>query len=292
MGYKFYQVDVFTDRPLEGNPLAVFVDGSGLEPATMLKIAREMNLSETTFILPASDPAADFDLKIFTPQAEIPFAGHPTLGTANVLFAAGKINSSQSAVTFKMGVGNIRVTRREKSFFMEQPEAKFEAPCPIHERLADALSFDSSAICPEWPVQVVSTGFPALLVPLTSLDRIRAIKLKTHLLTEVLQGTNMLYAFTLETESPESTVHVRAFAPALGIPEDPATGSVAGALGAYLAQHQLIDEKRLDRIQIEQGYAMGRPSLIQVKVDQKDGVISGIEVGGKSRILIEGVLTL
>lgn len=292
MKYNFYQVDVFTDQPLEGNPLAVFVDGSGLDATTMLKIAREMNLSETTFIVPASDPGADFDLKIFTPQAEIPFAGHPTLGTAHVLFATGKINPSKEAVTFNMGVGNIRVTRHEKSFFMEQPEAKFEAPCPSHDRLVNALSLDSSAICPGWPVQVVSTGFPALLVPLKSRDRIRGIKLKTHLLNEVLQGTNMLYAFTLETESPESTVHVRAFAPALGIPEDPATGSVAGALGAYLAQHQVIDEKRLNHIQIEQGYAMGRPSLIQVKVDQKDGIISGIEVGGKSRILIEGVLAL
>lgn len=292
MKYNFYQVDVFTDQPLEGNPLAVFVDGSGLDATTMLKIAREMNLSETTFIVPASDPGADFDLKIFTPQAEIPFAGHPTLGTAHVLFATGKINPSKEAVTFNMGVGNIRVTRHEKSFFMEQPEAKFEAPCPSHDRLVNALSLDSSAICPGWPVQVVSTGFPALLVPLKSRDRIRGIKLKTHLLNEVLQGTNMLYAFTLETESPESTVHVRAFAPALGIPEDPATGSVAGALGAYLAQHQVIDEKRLNHIQIEQGYAMGRPSLIQVKVDQKDGIISGIEVGGTSRILIEGVLAL
>ena len=102
----------------------------------------------------------------------------------------------------------------------------------------------------------------------------------------------MLYAFTLETEDPESTVHVRAFAPALGITEDPATGSVAGALGAYLARHHIIAEEKLNRIQIEQGIEMGRPSLIQVEIGQKDGVISGIEVGGKSQILIEGVLTL
>ena len=101
-----------------------------------------------------------------------------------------------------------------------------------------------------------------------------------------------LYAFTLETEVPESTVHVRAFAPALGITEDPASGSVGGALGAYLARHQIIAKEKLDRIQIEQGIEMGRPSLIQVEIGQKDGVISGIEVGGKSQILIEGVLTL
>jgi len=292
MEYEFKQVDVFTDQPLEGNPLAVFVDGSGLDPATMLKIAREMNLSETTFILPASDAEADFDLKIFTPAAELPFAGHPTIGTAHVLFETGKVNPSQQAITFKMGVGNIRVTRHGKSFFMEQPEAKFEAPRPTQQHLAEALSLDSSAFCPDWPVQVVSTGLPALLVPLKGLDGIRGIKLKTHLLSDVLQGTNMLYAFTLETESPQSTVHVRAFAPSLGIPEDPATGSVAGALGAYLAKYQVIEAKKLNHIQIEQGYAMGRPSLIQVKVAQKDGVFSGIEVGGKSRILIEGILTL
>jgi len=292
MNYTFYQVDVFTDKPLEGNPLAVFIDGSGLNTATMLKIAREMNLSETTFILPASNPAADFDLKIFTPEAEIPFAGHPTIGTAHVLFETGKMSSSKGAVTLKMGAGNIRVTRHENSFFMEQPEAKFEAPCPIQDRLSEALSLDSSTICTEWPIQVVSTGLPALLVPLRNLELIRQIQLKTHLLKEILQGTDMLYAFTLETEAPESTAHVRAFAPSLGIAEDPATGSVAGALGAYLAKHQIIEEKRFGRIQIEQGYEMGRPSLIQVKVDQKDGVLSRIEVGGKSRILIGGVLTL
>ncbi len=292
MKYNFYQVDVFTDLALEGNPLAVFIDGSGLNPATMLKIAREMNLSETTFLLPSSDPEADFDLKIFTPGAEIPFAGHPTIGTAHVLFETGKMNSSKDAVTFKMGVGNIRVTRHEKSFFMKQPEAKFEAPCPVLDRLAETLSLDSSAICTEWPIQVVSTGFPALLIPLKSLELIRRIQLKTHLLQGILQDTGMLYAFTLETEAPESTVHARAFAPSLGIPEDPATGSVAGALGAYLAKHQIIEEKKFGRIQIEQGYEMGRPSLIQVVVGQKDGVISKIEVGGKSRILIEGILTL
>ena len=102
----------------------------------------------------------------------------------------------------------------------------------------------------------------------------------------------MVYAFTLETEAPESTVHVRAFAPSLGIPEDPATGSVAGAMGAYLANYQIIKDQGLRHIQIEQGVEMGRPSLIQVKVDQKDGVITGIAVGGKSRVLIEGILTL
>ena len=139
---------------------------------------------------------------------------------------------------------------------------------------------------------MVSTGFPALLVPLNSLQSIRRIQLKTHFLEEILQDTGMLYAFTLDTESPKSTVHVRAFAPALGIPEDPATGSVAGALGAYLSRHQVIHENKLDSIQIEQGIEMGRPSLIQVKVIQKDGVISKVEVGGKSRTLIEGVLTL
>ena len=256
----------------------------------MLKIAREMNLSETTFLLPASNPEADFDLRIFTPGKEIPFAGHPTIGTAHVLFATGEMDPSRDTVTFKMGVGNIRVSRLEKSFFMAQPAAQFEAPCPMPDRLAEALSLDSSAFCAEWPIQVVSTGFPALLVPLRSLDLIRRVQLKTHLLNDVLQGTDMIYAFTLETEAPESTVHARAFAPFIGIPEDPATGSVAGALGAYLAEHQIIAEP--GRIQIEQGYEMGRPSLIQVKVDQKEGVISGIEVGGKSRIVIEGALTL
>jgi len=290
MKYTYYQVDVFTDQALAGNPLGVFVDGSKLDTATMLKIAREMNLSETAFLLPASDPEADFDLRIFTPGKEIPFAGHPTIGTAHVLFETGKMGPSKDAVTFKMGVGNIRVSRNEDAFFMAQPAAQFEAPCPMPDRLAEALSLDSSAFCAEWPIQVVTTGFPALLVPLTGLDLIRRVQLKTHLLNDVLQGTDMIYAFTLETEAPESTVHARAFAPFIGIPEDPATGSVAGALGAYLARHQIIAEP--NHIQIEQGYEMGRPSQIQVKVDQKDGVISGIEVGGKSRIVIEGVLTL
>jgi trans-2,3-dihydro-3-hydroxyanthranilate isomerase len=292
MKKAFYQVDVFTEHPLGGNPLAVFVEGEGLSDDLMLKVAREMNLSETTFLLPPSHPEADFDLRIFTPGKEIPFAGHPTIGTAHILWETGRIPPDQSTLVLKMGVGNIKVSRGERGLFMTQPPARFNQPYPSPVDVAQSISLPLSALNETFPIEEVSTGFPALLVPVKNIKNMQSLELNLPALKKILGDIDMIYVFTLETLQPDSTVHVRSFAPFIGITEDPATGSVAGAMAAYLVEHEIISEDQYSGIVIEQGFEMGRPSLIQGAVEKTEGKVTSIQVGGQSTTVIEGWLTL
>jgi len=290
--YRFFQIDVFTDRPLGGNPLAVFLEAHDLDPHRMQAIAREMNLSETTFVLPTSDSNADYQVRIFTPVKEIPFAGHPTLGTAEVLRLLGSLPENRDDLILQMGCGNIRVTWRDGMPYMEQPLATFQKPFPMVYRLGEALGLPQSSIHTWWPAQVVSTGFPALLVPLQALEQVRRVELNLPVLKEILGTVDMIYVFSLETEDPACQVHARGFAPFIGIAEDPATGSVAGALGAYLAAHDVLEGGDYAALGIEQGLEMNRPSRLQVRVQVDGGEIRSIQVGGDSRLVIRGELTL
>jgi len=290
MKKAFFQVDVFTEHPLGGNPLAVFTDGEDLTDELMLKIAREMNLSETTFLLPSTHEEADFDLRIFTPGREIPFAGHPTIGTAHILWETGRVSPGQTNLTLKMGIGNIKVMRSERGLFMTQPPARFSKPYSSPEEISQSLSLPLSALNEKYPIQEVSTGFPALLVPVKTLKDIKSLELNLPALKKILGNIDMIYVFTLETLDAGSTVHVRSFAPFIGISEDPATGSVAGAMAAYMVEHRIIMEEQYSEIVIEQGFEMGRPSWIQGVVEKKEGKITSIRVGGKSVTVIEGWL--
>ena len=286
MGMRFYQVDVFTDRVFGGNPLAVFPEPEGLSEAVHLQIAREMNLSETTFVYPPANPGADFKIRIFTPGKEVPFAGHPTLGTAHILWETGKIASEKDTVILEMGAGLIKVSKMPKGLFMEQPLPEFGATFGARDKVAEALSIAPGEIDGRFPIQTVSTGFPALYVPLTHLAAVEGVELNLPVLREVLGDLDMIYVFTGETL--EATVHSRAFAPFIGIPEDPATGSAAGALGAYLVHHQVIDGLDPSNIVIEQGFEIQRPSAIHVKVEEAGGKFHSIQVGGKSITVFEG----
>lgn len=290
MRQKFYQVDVFTDRVFGGNPLAVFVGPGDMNEATHLEIAREMNLSETTFVYPPENPKADFKVRIFTPGKEIPFAGHPTLGTAHILWETEKISSASESVILELNAGLVKVTRSQENLFMDQPLPDFGDLVGAVDQVAEALSIDPSEIDSRFPLQIVSTGFPALYVPLTSLSAIQRVELNFTVLREILGGVDMIYVFTGETREPESTVHSRAFAPFIGIPEDPATGSAAGALGAYLVRHKVIGNLDSSAIVIEQGFEMSRPSKIRVSVGQSDGKIDSIQVGGQAITVLEGNL--
>ncbi len=292
MKYKFYQIDVFTEKALGGNPLAVFVDAKGLTSETMQKVAREMNLSETTFVLPSTNSQADFDIKIFTPTKEIPFAGHPTIGTAHILYEINKIKASQPTTTFNMGAGLINVSQERDYFFMNHPQPKFGDPFPSLNQVAKALSIKPSQISSNYPIQKVSTGFPAILVPVIELETMKHIQINNQELEKLFQDVDMLYVFSCDSVNLTPNVRVRAFAPFIGIPEDPATGSVAGALGAYFLKHQVLNEPYNEIIRIEQGHEMGRPSLLQVKAELINGNSYKIKVGGKSKTVIEGWLTL
>ncbi|WP_052338258.1 PhzF family phenazine biosynthesis protein, partial [Nitrospina gracilis] len=272
----FYQVDVFTDQPLAGNPLAVFVDAEGMDADQMLAVAREMNLSETTFLFPPSQTDCDFQVRIFTPGKEIPFAGHPTLGTAHVLFQQGLLGSDRDACRFEMGIGPIDVEREGSTFMMVQPQPEFQSPRTDRQAIAQALGLDAKDLHPNLPAQVVSTGFPALFVPLKSLDATGRTALNLTRLRDILGKVDMIYPFCLEAVNPEAQVHTRGFAPFIGIPEDPATGSVAGAMGAYLAHHHVLDATRLSDLTLEQGLEINRPSEIKVSVEMAGGKIGSI----------------
>ncbi len=288
MGQKFFQVDVFTDRVFGGNPLAVFPEPGNLKEADHLQIAREMNLSETTFVYPSKNTKADFKIRIFTPGKEIPFAGHPTLGTAHILWETGKITPSNDSVVLEMGSRLIKVSKKQNNLFMEQPLPSFGDPVKAVGQVAEALSIDPGDIDSRFPLQIVSTGFPALYVPLRNLEVLQRVELNLTVLREILGNVDMIYVFTRETVEPSSTVHSRSFAPFIGIAEDPATGSAAGALGAYLVQHEVIENLEPTTIVIEQGFEINRPSHIQVNVGETGGEIDSIQVGGQAITVLEG----
>lgn len=288
MGLKFFQVDVFTDRIFGGNPLAVFPEPGKLDETVFLQIAREMNLSETTFVYPPNNSKADFRIRIFTPGKEIPFAGHPTLGTAHILWETGKAEGD--SIVLEMEAGLFNVTKKQKKLFMEQPLASFWDTVKSVDQVAEALSIDPSEVDSRFPLQIVSTGFPALYVPLTNLESLQRIELNLSILKEVLGSVDMIYGFTRETLDSRSTVHSRAFAPFLGIPEDPATGSAAGALGAYLVSHNFIENLDPSTIVIEQGFEINRPSTIQVCVGTTGKDINSIQVGGQVITVLDGSL--
>lgn len=292
MGQKFFQIDVFTDRVFGGNPLAVFTEPEELDEAVHLQIAREMNLSETTFVYPPDNPEADFKIRIFTPSKEIPFAGHPTLGTAHILWEIGKTASTSDDVALEMGAGLIKVSKSQNNLYMEQPLPIFGDKVKDVDQVAVALSIDPADIDYRFPIQIVSTGFPALYVPITNIKAIQNLDLNLSVLREVLGCVDMIYVFTGETLEPSSTVHSRSFAPFIGIPEDPATGSAAGALGAYLVRHNVIENLDSSRIIIEQGFEMDRPSLIQMNVGKSGEKIHSIQVGGQAITVLEGYLRI
>jgi trans-2,3-dihydro-3-hydroxyanthranilate isomerase len=189
-----------------------------------------------------------------------------------------------------MSAGLIRVFKRQKYLFMEQPLPSFGDTVKAVDQVAAALSIDPGEIDSRFPLQIVSTGFPALYVPLANLDALQRVELNLTVLREVLGSADMVYVFTRETLEPRSTVHSRAFAPFIGIPEDPATGSAAGTLGAYLVRHKVIENLDPSAIVIEQGFEMGRPSTLQVSVGTAGEAIHSIQVGGQAITVLEGNL--
>lgn len=300
---KFYQADVFTSEPFGGNPVAVIPDAQGLNDDQLQQIAREMNLSETVFVFPPTDKAAVARLRIFTPTQEIPFAGHPVLGTFFVLAELGIIPVKEP-ITRLMQECNIGLFPVElhaevgqvERIVMTQPKPEFLGPVEETEdlyKVAGALGLSKYVIADaKWPIEVVSTGLPVLIVPVRTLTAVRSIRPDASAISDVCRrfGANGIMVFTTVTVEPSSTVHTRMFAPSIGILEDPATGSASGALGAYLVQNGVVEVTPTTEIIAEQGYAIDRPSRIFVQVDSDDDVIQSVKVGGECVMVIEGTL--
>ena len=300
----FYQIDVFTTTPLAGNPLAVFPDGTGLEADTMQALAREMNLSETTFVLPSE--RATKQVRFFTPAAEIPLAGHPTIGTWWTLAELGQVALPDEGVTEvcqETGAGVLPVwihsaQGRPSRVVMAQAPPHFGPHFPDGSSLSKALGGGDQTVRLEPVPQVVSTALPQLMIPIRSLAELEELpsggggSILIDLLRSV--GTDCAMCYSLETVDPDATVHCRMFAPGLGVPEDPATGSAAGALGAYLVNNRVVHpEAGAANVVVEQGIEIGRPSRIEVSVTvDEDGKIHQVRVGGQAVTVIQGEVHL
>jgi trans-2,3-dihydro-3-hydroxyanthranilate isomerase len=302
MRVPFVTADVFTDRAFGGNQLAVFPDARAIDPGLMQAIAREFNFSETTFVLPPADPSRTARVRIFTPGRELPFAGHPTVGTAHVLATNGivKLTGDTTRIVFEELAGPVPVTIRSKNGTVEfcqltaarKPES--DRNVPSREQLAAALSLPVDALrSGAWSPEIVSCGTPFLFVPLRDRAAVAAARAKLDVWDEVFAGraTSEVFLFAMDAERPGSHVRARMFAPGIGIAEDPATGSAAAALAGYLALRSEQPDGTL-RWVVEQGFEMGRPSILETEADKSGGAVTATRVGGSTVLMTEGTFQL
>jgi trans-2,3-dihydro-3-hydroxyanthranilate isomerase len=288
---RFYIVDVFAEEKYAGNQLAVVRDASGLSDVDMQKVARETNFSETTFILSEELKQGGFDVRIFTPDAELPFAGHPTLGTAFIL-RNEVLTGKENEVKLNYSIGQITVTFRPKeacSTWMKQKTPTF-GPDYDAASISEVLGVKQSDVDDRFQAQEVSTGVPAIIAPLKSLAAVKAIKMNYDKLASLPSdsGTVGILAFGPETEHKENHLHARFFTTMPGIPEDPATGSANGCLAGYLVEHRYFGEDAIG-VRVEQGYEIGRSSLLFLKAGRGPEGIE-VNVGGNVVMVASGFL--
>lgn len=289
----FYIVDVFAEEKFAGNQLAVVRDAAGLSDGQMQNITKEMNYSETTFILSDDQKDGGYDVRIFTPAREVPFAGHPTLGTAYII-QQEIIKEPIEKIILNLKVGQIPVTfnytgKEKDALRMKQIEPTFGQiiePEPISEM----LSIDANDIDERFPVHEVSTGMYFIIVPLKTLDAVKRAKVVKDKYFKLIENrlAKAVLVFCPETYSKENDLNVRVFVDYFGIPEDPATGSGNGCLAGYLVKHRYFGKYQID-IRVEQGYEIARPSLLYLRAENKEGQID-IFVGGKVVTIARGEL--
>ena len=298
--FKYVITDVFTSERFGGNQLAVIPDARGLDPALFQKIAREFNFSETTFVLPPAEKKHTRKVRIFTPGGELQFAGHPTVGTAFVLATLGKIKLGRGAtrIVLEEGVGPVPVTVRAKKgaevgyaqLSVAQLPQKGPPP-PSREDLARCLGLSVDELHPELPAEGLTCGTAFLFVPVR--DRKALAKARPVLdVWESVLGrywTSKVFFFCDQPEMKDSHYRARMFAPAVGVPEDPATGSACAAFGGYVAPRDARRDGTL-RWRVEQGFEMGRPSLLELEVDKKAGALTAVRVGGNAVLVSRGEL--
>jgi trans-2,3-dihydro-3-hydroxyanthranilate isomerase len=298
MALRYSTLDVFTDRRFGGNPLAVFCDQPEIPDALMQTIAREFNLSETVFILPARDARALRRLRIFTPVAELPFAGHPTIGAVQVLVESGIATSASFALELGVGLVPINVTRREQGPpFLQLTSARLPERrdgVPTRAELAQLLGLDQQDIVSDRDfAQQYSCGVPYLFVPVR--DRAVLARARPDLAAwnRVLSGAwaEMAFVFCRDPELAGSQIRARMFGPTMGVLEDPATGSAAAALAGYLGDREAAVSGTF-RWVVEQGFEMGRPSFLHVEADKASGKVTAVRVGGTAVRVSEGSLLL
>jgi trans-2,3-dihydro-3-hydroxyanthranilate isomerase len=291
----FLTCDVFTERPFAGNPLLVVPDARGLSSGQMQAVAREINYSESTFVLPADDPNHAYRQRTFVPFKEIPYAGHPTVGTAVVMAALGKVGANgEDEITIEVGFGPLRLEliRAEgavRRIRMSQGRPAWERPIAdqaLRKRIALALGLPENALHGNLPPQVVTTGNRTLVIPLSDVAAVSAAVADVRALNTLEKELDVLIAYVFTFE--KGRVRARAFCPGAGVPEDPATGSAAGPLGVYLSLHGSLPAGEASFF-IDQGIEMGRPSEIEVRVERAaDGSPAGVRVAGSAVLMMKG----
>jgi len=288
MNKQFFIVDVFAEGRYSGNPLAVFIDAEGIPDEEMQLIAREINFSETTFVLSRELRNGGYDVRIFTPETEVPFAGHPTLGTAYII-KRELIKENVKELNLNLKVGQIPVFFTEEAhelLWMRQKPPSFGKHVS-HSLMAEVLGVEVADLDNDYPVEEVSTGLPCLIVPLRSLDALKRIKVNLDRYYSLIEDLDakLILAFCPETRRGDTALSVRVFAHYYGVPEDPATGSANGCLAAYLCRHRYFGDEI--NIKVEQGYEIKRPSLIFLRA--RGGDKMEIWIGGKVILIAKGI---
>jgi trans-2,3-dihydro-3-hydroxyanthranilate isomerase len=304
MEYRFHTLDVFTTERFGGNPLAVVLDADTLSSAQMQTIAREFGLSETVFVVNSSLPAHTARVRIFTPAIELPFAGHPTVGTAILLaeLAAERNgiggSDQDSLVVLEEAIGSVRVGVRRRGG--GPAFAEFDAPklpeevgsAPASERIAATLGLMPSEVGVENHRPTVFTaGLPYIFVPVRGLDEIARIRPQVQHWQETFGERGAVYAYCRETVHTRSAFHARMFDPGHDIPEDPATGSAVAAFAAVVHRFDRRPDGQT-RIGIEQGFEMGRPSHITLELQVQGGTLKGVRIGGHAVGVLKGTITV
>ena len=297
--FSFHTADVFTSVPLTGNPVAVFPEAKGLTAEEMQAIARETGLSETVFVFPPKDPRHTRRVRIFTPGMELPFAGHPTLGTAHVLVATGRVPGAAENLTLTLeeGVGPIRVRVRVRDgapFFTQLETARLPEPGPPPPDAPTAarlLSLEPGDLAPAPHHSATwSAGVPFTFIQVQGRDALKRVRLDRALWERHVAGSGAPHVYVYTLEAAEGCdVQARMFAPAMGIDEDPATGAAVSALPAILGHLDPRPTASL-RWTVRQGVEMGRPGTLHVEADKQDGRLSAVRVGGETVLVSEGTL--
>ena len=287
MGFDFSMVDVFSDRPFGGNQLAVFPDAAGIADETMQQLAREFNFSESTFVLPPGDPSCTHRVRIFTPRQELPFAGHPTVGTAAVLASL----AGGARFVFEEGIGPVAVAVDGQTirFHVRMPRYETSGETPPAAAIAKALTLPEDAIIESWYGGV---GLRFCFVRLASRDVVDRAVLDKAAWTAGVAGNWSSHLYFFAADDDDAThLYARFFAPDVGVDEDPATGSACASLAASLA-YRSAERDGTFQLRIAQGVAMGRPSTLEGTAHKKDGQITEVIVGGRATIVGNGTMTL
>ncbi|MEW6536887.1 MAG: PhzF family phenazine biosynthesis protein [Candidatus Auribacterota bacterium] len=280
---EFYITDVFGNEKYSGNQLATFLNCAHISSEEMQKIAREINFSETTFIVSNEPRNGGYDVRIFTPNEEVPFAGHPTLGTAYII-QRYLMPQKTGRVVLNLKAGQIPVTfpadGKDGILWMDQIEPQFK-PLDNADLIAPTLGIDPSELDSRYPVEQVSTGLPIIIVPLKSLDVLKRIKLDRDYYFRLITPSwaKAILVFSPQGHTDKHDIGVRMFADYYGVPEDPATGSANGCLAAYLVKHRYFGTASIN-IRTSQGFEIGRPSELALKGAEESGRIS-VSVGGR-----------